>query len=281
MGKVARASTAFAAAALAAVLAGCAAPARYADAVAEKAGMTRAVLEGDGFHHVTYARFESGAPLIVYLDGDGRPWIHHGRTTSSDPTVPHSLALRLATNTTGGSVLYLGRPCYLGLANLPECRPSEWTFERYSTVIVRSLVACINRFTAEHAIRDVILIGHSGGGTLAVLSAPRVRNVRAVITIAGNLDVKAWTAYHRYLPLTGSLDPADTGPLASDIVEIHLTGGADNDVPPPLIERYLAGHPQAQHWNYERFDHNCCWRASWPQLLPRLLRTALPNEPPP
>jgi pimeloyl-ACP methyl ester carboxylesterase len=262
-------------------LGACSASAQHANTVAERAGLTRAVLVGDGFSHVTYSRVEDGAPLLVYLDGDGRPWIHDGREVSADPTVRHPLALSLAASTTSGSVLYLGRPCYLGLAKLPECRPDQWTFERYSAAIVRSIAACINKFTAVRAIGDVILVGHSGGGTLAVLAAPYVRNLRAVITVAGNLDVKAWTAYHRYLPLNGSLDPADAGPFPNGIVEIHLTGGADSDIPPALIERYLAAHPRAQHRNYDRFDHNCCWRAAWPQLLPELLQVALSDEPRP
>src|SRR6185437_2332145 len=110
----------------------------------------------------------------------------------------------------GHPVLYLGRPCYLGLASSPECRPADWTFERYSARVVASLAAATNRFREREGRPDVVLVGHSGGGTLAVLMAPQVQGLRAVVTIGANLDVAAWTLWHGYLPLNGSLDPADT-----------------------------------------------------------------------
>jgi hypothetical protein len=90
MKSVARAFGAWAVMVVATALIGCAASDRVADNTAEKAGLTRAILEGDGFHHVAYARIEAGAPLLVYPDGDGQPWIHHGRVISADPTVRHS-----------------------------------------------------------------------------------------------------------------------------------------------------------------------------------------------
>jgi pimeloyl-ACP methyl ester carboxylesterase len=263
---------------LVALLAGCVTPAQHADRLAAKAGFARSVFQGDKFHHVAYARITSGGPLFVYLEGDGRPWIHGGREINTDPTGRDPLALELAARSDAASILYLGRPCYLGLAALPECHSADWTFDRYSADIVRSLAVCINRFVAEHGFRDVVLIGHSGGGTLALLMAPQVMNLRAVITVAGNLDVKAWTAYHGYLPLQGSLDPADTGPLAAGVVEIHLTGGADTEVPASLLRHYLAGHPGAHQWTYPRFGHRCCWQDAWPELLPKLVETVLPDH---
>lgn len=263
------------------LLSGCSTPAQRVDRLAADAGLARTVVTGDRFHHVTYTRLRADAPLLVYLEGDGRPWAHGGREVTSDPTVRHPLALGLAARSGLASVLYLGRPCYIGLAILPECHPGEWTFERYSADIVASLVACVNRFVADHDIRHVILIGHSGGGALAVLMAPRILNLRAVVTVAGNLDVRAWTAYHGYLPLSGSLDPADTGPLPQGIVEIHLTGAADTEIPPALLGRYFAAHSAAQHWTYARFGHRCCWQEAWPQLLPQLVEAALREVPPP
>jgi hypothetical protein len=257
------------------LLGGCGTPAHRADQLAAQAGLVRSVVLGDRFHHLTYARVDAGTPLLVYLDGDGLPWRPGGREISADPTVRHPLALDLAARSGGHSVLYLGRPCYFGLAALPECHPADWTSARYSADIVHSLAACANRFITGHGVRQVILIGHSGGGTLAVLMAPQVINLRAVITIAGNLDVKAWTAHHGYLPLTGSLDPADTHPSGENITEIHLTGERDTDVPPALLGGYLAVHPHAQHWRYPRFDHRCCWQEAWPELLPQLLQAAL------
>jgi len=306
-GRVLKAACGSVAAALAIILGGCATRAQQADSVAAHAGMSRTVLEGSRFHHVSYERIVPGAPagdfpagdslagrsvalvpagdslanrsvagrsvarLFIFVDGDGRPWVRGGRATATDPTSRHPLLLDLAAQTQTGSVLYLGRPCYLGLARTIECQPSDWTSARYSTQIVESLAAAANRFVSEHDIQEVILIGHSGGGTLAVLMAPQVEHLRAVVTIAGNLDVSGWSAFHAYLPLAGSLDPAAGLQLPKGVTEIHLVGGVDRNVPPQLMQRYLAGHPGALVWTYPTFNHECCWREAWPEVLPRLM----------
>lgn len=263
-------TAALAAAALA--VAACASPVRRADAIAARGGLTRAVVCSRRFHHVIYrSRIAPDAPLFIFIGGDGSPWVDGGRRIAADPTAREPLALELAAHTHGGTVLYLGRPCYLGLAALPECRPTDWTSGRYSRAVVASLTAVANRFIRRHPAREVVLIGHSGGGALAVLMAPKVAGVRAVFTIAANLDVAAWTALHGYLPLTGSLDPARAPALPSGIREIDLAGGRDKNVPPWLIERYEAGHPRARLWVLPRFDHQCCWLGAWPRLLPKLL----------
>jgi hypothetical protein len=254
-----------------ALLCGCTTPAQRADRLAARGGLTRVLLEGTRFHHVAYERLGAQGPLFVFIEGDGSPWTGDGRRIAADPTTRNPLALELAVRTTSGSVLYLGRPCYLGLASSAECLPSDWTFGRYSPQIVASLALAANRVTRQRDFHDVILVGHSGGGALVVLMAPHVERLRAMITLAANLDTRAWTLYHGYLPLTGSLDPADSAPLAAGITEIHLAGGADRNVPPVLLGRYLAAHPGAQLWTFAGFDHRCCWQRAWPMLLPRLM----------
>jgi hypothetical protein len=216
-------------------------------------------------------RMAGGDPLFLFIDGDGTPWTDGGRQVAADPTPRRPLALELALSTRYGSVLYLGRPCYLGLAASTECHPSDWTVGRYSREVVDSLGVAINRIVLAHGFREVILVGHSGGGRLAVLVAPHISGLRAVITIAANLDVRAWTAYHGYLPLSDSLDPTDSPPLASSVVEIVLVGSVDRNVPPALLKAYLAGHPTAQLWTFPGFDHRCRWQEAWPMLLPRLV----------
>lgn len=254
-------------AALLAGLSGCATP----EGLAARSGFTRELLVGGRFHLVAYERIAPGPRLLIFIDGDGTPWIHSGRVVASDPTPRHALALELAARSGADSVLYLGRPCYLGQAASAECQSSYWTFQRYSPEVVQSLVEAANRFIGEHDFRRVVLMGHSGGGALAVLMAPHVAHLGGVVTIAGNLNVRAWTDYHRYLPLTGSLDPALEPPLRAGIAEIHLVGAADRNIPPSLLAGYVASHPAAQVWTYPDFGHRCCWRDAWPGLLPKLL----------
>jgi pimeloyl-ACP methyl ester carboxylesterase len=255
-------------------VAGCATPTGHTDRLAARAGFTRVLLAGTRFHHVAYERFGPPGPLWVFIEGDGTPWSADGHRVAPDPTPRQPVALELAIGTRSAPVMYLGRPCYFGLARWSECEPSDWTAARYSLQAIQSLAVAVNGVTSSHHFPEVVLVGHSGGGAVAVLMAPSVERLRAVITIAANLDVAAWTRYHGYLPLSESLDPADSSPLAANITQIHLVGGADRNVPPGLLQRYLAGHAAAQVWTFASFDHRCCWRQAWPQLLPRLVKQA-------
>lgn len=256
------------------LLSACATPAQRTDRLAARAGFKRVLLEGSRFHHVAYERLGAPGPLFVFIEGDGTPWTDAGRRIAADPTPGHPLALELAAETRSRSVLYLGRPCYFGLAHSEECHPSDWTSARYSEQAIQSLATALNRFTRTEAFQGVVLIGHSGGGTVAVLMAPLIERLRAVVTIGANLDVGAWTRYHGYLPLSASLDPADRKPLPAQVAEIHLVGGADHNVPPDLLQRYMKGHPAAHLWRFASFDHRCCWQRAWPSLLPRLMEQA-------
>jgi hypothetical protein len=248
----------------------CSEPSRRADAIAHTARLQKSRVQGFEFDHIVYASASlTRTPVLVFIDGDGTPWEDGGRRVSSDPTPHRPLALDLAVHTPG-SVVYLGRPCFFGNAHAPGCVPELWTSERYSERVVRSLTTALNRFVGDRQQPDVVLIGYSGGGTLAVLMAPRVRSLRAVITIGANLDVAAWAALHGYLPLKGSLNPADSAPLAASTLQIHLTGARDSNVPLAAMQRYLAANPASERWMFPNFDHVCCWVKAWPELLARI-----------
>src|SRR5262245_66024830 len=102
------------------------------------------------------------------------------------------------------------------------------------------------RQVAQHAdAQKIVLVGYSGGGTLAVLIAERLDNVAAVITISANLDTEAWTDQQQYLPLDQSLNPAkSTHPHPWP--EIHLHGGRDSVVPVATTAAYFMRYPAAQ-----------------------------------
>ncbi|MGH8218068.1 MAG: alpha/beta fold hydrolase [Steroidobacteraceae bacterium] len=237
--------------------------------------LARSVLWSGKFHHVVYASAGRDADLLlIFIAGDGTPWTKGGTVVARDPTAHRPLALNLAVRTHFGSVVYLGRPCYLGLARSAECRPEDWTSARYSAAIVESLLTIANRLIQEHHARQVVLVGYSGGGTLAVLMAPHVANLRAVITIGADLDVAAWTHLHGYLPLSGSLDPAETRALPPSVMQIHFVGARDTNVPPALSARYFARHPRAHLRIIARFDHRCCWVRAWSGLLANALHAA-------
>ena len=245
-------------------------PAARADEIARTAGFEASILRGAGFAHQAYFTLvPETETLFVFLDGDGSPWTDHGTRVAMDPTPRIPLGLQLAARTRA-SVLYLGRPCYFGATGENECTADLWTSKRYSPAVVDSMSAALNAFLATHHFGEVALIGYSGGGTLAVLLAPRVPAARIVVTVAANLDLAAWTSFHGYLPLDGSLDPVHEPPMASRMQEWHLAGARDRNTPPELNSRYWERISTDRLWVYPDMDHACCWVSQWPDIFVRL-----------
>lgn len=251
-------------------LCGCEDLTAQAARTASQAGLAASVVPGRRYQHQVFARSPlTGTPLFVFIDGDGSPWRHGGSYAARDPTPDHPLALELATRT-GGSVIYLGRPCYFAARKDPACAPPVWTSGRYSTEVVESIAAVVNRYAAENHSRCVVFVGYSGGGAISVLAAPLVPTACGVVTIAADLDIDAWTGLHHYLPLKGSLNPAAQAPLDSHIGQWHLVGDRDSNVPPLLSRRYLDRLPIGHLWHFSTFDHTCCWVEQWPAILARI-----------
>jgi hypothetical protein len=248
----------------------CSSPAIRFDTEAAHLGYTRTVVRGTEFLHVAYLKGEQQAKetVHVYLEGDGLPWINHS-FVARDPTPQDALMLRLMKRDSAPSIL-LGRPCYHGLSDTPPCSPILWTQARYSEPVVASMAAALDRLLGAAHKRGVALLGYSGGGVLAMLLAERLPSIRAVITIAANLDIAAWTRYHGYMGLTGSLNPAERPPLRPTIVQLHLAGVRDANVPPDLSYSVIARQHRARFYRLENYDHRCCWEAIWPLILSRI-----------
>lgn len=257
--------------------AACSSNAGRIDQQAHAAGLSRSVVQGQPYRHVVYANHvvartsgNWGERLVVFLDGDGRPWSDDGQHPSADPTTRNPIALKLLEQTPVPAI-YVSRPCYQEPTDT-GCSPEIWTSRRYSPRVVESIAAAIRTAAQSAGLHELVLIGYSGGGALAVLVAERIENVAAVITLCANLDIDAWTAHHGYLPLRGSLNPA-----ASDREhpwpEIHLQGTLDAVVPPSTTREYFKHHPAAHAWRFEDYDHVCCWVETWPRAFGRIQAT--------
>ena len=253
---------------------GCTSPGARVDQVAAGFGFSRELIQGTDFLHVVY-RNDSGreaGPLHIYLEGDGSPYLD-GRWISPDPTPRNPLMLRLMALDPAPSV-YLARPCYNGRVTAPPCDSALWTQARYSAEVVDSAVAVARRLLSQRQSQTLLLIGHSGGGTLAMLMADQLPETRAVITLAGNLDTDAWTQYHGYEPLRGSLNPARRPPLDKHILQLHLVGENDDNIPPHMLQRATKRQWRARVGTVEGFDHSCCWPQLWPKILDATVQAA-------
>jgi hypothetical protein len=252
-----------AALALPLTVAGCAAPARRLAEEASARGFGSAIVAGAGFRHVVFSRpTAASSTLHVYLDGDGTPW-RLGQPTP-DPTPRDPLVLDLMALDPGPS-LYLGRPCYHGLAAEPPCESRLWTGARYSEEVVASLAAALRRLLETRGATRLVLFGHSGGGVLAMLLAPRLPETVGVVTVAANLDTDAWADLHGYPRLDASLKPASQPALGAGIRQRHYAGDKDRIVPPAIVARGPIAPGSLRI--IPGYDHRCCWRDLWPRIL--------------
>ena len=153
--------------------------------------------------------------------------------------------------------LYLGRPCYFD-TDVSPCTPATWTLDRYSQDTVTSLLAAVHQVipTQDH----VILIGHSGGGTLAMALAARLPQTCAVITLAGNLAVKRWVEANHFTPLPASLDPLQQPPLNPSIAQWHFAGHDDHTVLPQWIHDVSNKQSGAHYVELPDTDHLSPWQ---------------------
>jgi pimeloyl-ACP methyl ester carboxylesterase len=245
-------------------------PAQHASTLAFDGGATQTQVDGVNFEHVVFTRgVDSRSTHIhIYFGSDGSPF-ERSRRISPDPTAREPLALQLMLVDPEPSI-YVGRPCYEGLATAPNCDPILWTLQRYSDAIVTSMAAAVERLLAQSPNAAATLIGYSGGGVLAVLVANRVPQIDTVVTIAADLDIDAWTSLHGYSQLVGSINPATQTQWRTTLRQIHFAGALDDNVPPALVQQFAATVPTAQVHVIERFDHRCCWLAQWPALLSSL-----------
>lgn len=255
---------------LIATILACATPQQTTQRLALAHGLQPLLLRGTTFSHHSFAVISDSAEfLVVFIEGDGSPWLHGGREVAADPTPRTPLALKMAA-ITPGAVLYLGRPCYLEPTEPPQCSQKLWTSERYSQAVVESMKAAATAFINQHSFKHVILVGYSGGATIAALMARDLPGVAGLVSVAGNLDPDSWAQLHGYLPLEGSLNPALQPALPATLPQWYLAGQRDTNVPAVATARYLRRVPPDRVWSYPRFDHTCCWVSEWPSIYSRI-----------
>lgn len=245
-------------------LAGCVAGRDPAVRIAAAHGLVAEVVEGSRFRHLVIRRPGPPGELHIYVEGDGRPYLSR-EVVARDPTSHLLIMMHLMLLDPAASV-YLGRPCYLGLERDRNCDARAWTTRRFAPDVIESMQAVARAEIAAGGARRVCLFGHSGGGTIATLLASRLPEVTDLVTLAGNLDPDAWAAWHRYAPLSGSLNPARLPPLPATVTAVHYVGTADTDVPPALVEaavRSIGGTVVVM----PGFRHDCCWDRFWPPQL--------------
>lgn len=207
--------------------------------------------------------------LTVYLEGDGYAWVD-GRFPSDDPTPVQAIGLQLAMAHPNGAVAYLGRACqYIGADTDSRCTKKVWTDARFSAAAVQATNAALDQLKVQKGARQVVLVGYSGGAAIALLAAADRKDVKRIITVAGNVDPIAWASDMRLQPLTGSLDTVAVIGRIDQIPQVDFVGGKDRVVPPRVAEAFAQRYPASKRPRVITVldnGHGCCWVDQWPTL---------------
>lgn len=208
--------------------------------------------------------------ITVYIEGDGLAWLSRDQP-SSNPTPANPLALELALSQPKGTAIYLARPCQY-VAD-PSCSQKYWTNMRFASNIVSSVNQAISNLKSKYSASSIELVGYSGGASIASLVAAERDDVTRIISVAGNIDHSAWTAYHKVSPLKGSLNAINSINTLKNIRQQHFVGAEDKTIPAKLMSSYLNMYPHDSEvflTVIDNFDHSCCWIEKWPQLWAEL-----------
>lgn len=204
--------------------------------------------------------------LTIYLEGDGFAWVTSSQP-SLDPTPTNPIALLLALAQPSGNAAYLARPCQYTATN--GCDQRYWTNARFAPEVLDSMNRAVDVLKARHGAARLTLVGYSGGGTMAALIAANRNDVERLITVAGNLDHRAWTRYQRIDPLTGSLNAADVADKLVGLPQTHFIGARDSIIPPELAREFPIALRGTENRNLRimpNYDHHCCWANNWRAL---------------
>lgn len=266
------------AAVLCLLLAGCAdlspqSRRQHADQLADQAGWQKLRIPAGQFVLPAYAPKNSkqADTLTVYIEGDGLAWLNRSQA-SDDPTPRNPVGLQLALRHPQGMAIYLARPCqYVEANDTKNCRQTYWTGGRFAPEVVEASNEAISALKRRAGAGRLVLVGYSGGGAIAALVAARRNDVVRLVTVAGNLDHRAWTSMHHVPPLENSLNPADEWRSLIAVPQRHYVGERDEVVSRSVADSYVSRFPldgRPAVIAVPGFDHTCCWVEQWGSIWP-------------
>jgi len=237
--------------------------------LAKKAGWYERVIHTTPFRLKTY---RSKAPqktntITIYIEGDGLAWLSAERP-SANPTPIIPTGLRMAIQDKNNNpIVYLARPCQFVLnEEWAGCRPAYWTHLRFSPEVINAMNQAVDDLKHEYHAKHIVLIGYSGGGTIAALIAARRKDVIQLTTVAAILDTEFWVRQESLTPLYGSLNPADAWKNLISIPQTHWVGGNDKVVSKDVAFAYAKRFPAEKKPKINvvsDFNHTCCWARDW------------------
>jgi hypothetical protein len=200
--------------------------------IATPAGLKSQIINTSNFKLQSFYRFSKrGAPLTVYVEGDGLAWLTKNQP-SQNPTPRNPLGLRLAAIDGDDNVLYLARPCqYVNLYTEKKCSIPYWTHKRFAKEIIISIDEAINTMVSRSKSKGIHLVGYSGGGAVVAMIAAKRKDINSIRTVAGYMDHVSLNREANVSQLVGSLDPIKAAHRLKSVPQIHYSGRKDKRVP--------------------------------------------------
>lgn len=200
------------------------------------------------------------APFKIYIEGDGYAFNSSGRV-SRNPTPRGTLLREIAFGDDHANVVYLGRPCQYVEDN--SCKPEYWSTARFSPEVVRSEYEAVKAIAGNNRLT---LTGFSGGAQVIGLMAVKYPDlqIEKLVTIAGNLDVKAWIAAHNLPPLNLSEDLSDYRTQYGEFPQVHYVGSDDGNILPQITADFILDKDSLVL--VEGADHNHGWEKAFPAI---------------
>ena len=241
-----------------------------ADDIVGKSGFKREYVEAGNFTLLTYQKIsKQGECVRIYIEGDGNAW-KTKKQLSDDPTPRQPVALYLACEDPYDNIIYIARPGQFLENSRIKCNPTYWSTRRFSPEVVDVVNKIIDRIKVGAGADFIELVGYSGGAAIAVLVAAKRDDVAELITIAGNLDHEALSAYHKTSPLDGSLNPIDYALSVKNIPQRHFAGAKDKVVPLGIIKKFAktSGDTKCKSVILVKdCGHNKGWVKAWGTII--------------
>lgn len=243
--------------------------------IAASGSLKKKIYKGQGFHIYTQEKIpsEPHRKIHVYIEGDGYAWAREHRI-SPDPTPLDPIGLRLAAQDPFAQILYLARPCQYTRAETPTlCSSQVWTSHSQSRKSVQALSEVLDQAKARYGFQEIIVFGYSGGAGIAAILAAERKDVKKLVTIAGNLDHEAFTRFHGVTPLTGSLKPRTYLEALRSMDQVHFVGEEDTIIPPILAQEFLKTLKPCDSCRLRVIpgqNHFKAWDSKWGSLLAKI-----------
>jgi pimeloyl-ACP methyl ester carboxylesterase len=239
---------------------------------AEQRGMSLQQYPTQTFVISAYERLPAKAvsTVHVYIEGDGNSWKSKYRL-SKNPTPKHPLALALALRDPYSHVIYLARPCQYTPHELDTtCVAKYWSSHRYAPEVLTAMNETLDQIKAKTHAQHFVLVGFSGGASIATLLSAQRNDIVNLITVAGDLNHQALNQYHHTSPLTGSLNPTTYAVQLKDLPQHHWAGSEDPIVPPWVAEQFAVAvnSPNQVHVHtLPGATHHRGWTERWDEIL--------------